>query len=235
MASRATATSPLVYARVAGFGYLTIFAFSIFANVFVLGKLIVSGDATATADNIIASETLFRLGIASWIVAYTADLIVTWALYILLQPVNRSLSLLAAWFRLVFVAIIGINTLNLFVVLQLAKDTDYAQLTLVLNAYAYGETISFVFFGFHILVLGYLIFKSDYLPRILGLLLIVAALGYIVDSFASFISSSYDDNELTFLLMVAVPAVIAEFSLNLWLLFKGVNVERWKQRALESA
>lgn len=235
MASRATGTSPLVYARVAGFGYLTIFAFGIFANVFALGKLIVSGDATATADNIIASETLFRLGIASWIVAYTADLIVTWALYILLQPVNRSLSLLAAWFRLVFVAIIGINTLNLFVVLQLAKDADYAQLTLVLNAYAYGETISFVFFGFHILVLGYLIFKSDYLPRILGLLLIVAALGYIVDSFASFISSSYDDNELTFLLMVAVPAVIAEFSLNLWLLFKGVNVERWKQRALESA
>lgn len=235
MASRATGTSPLVYARVAGFGYLMIFAFSIFANVFALGKLIVSGDATTTADNIIASETLFRLGIASWIVVYTADLIVTWALYILLQPVNRSLSLLAAWFRLVFVAIIGINTLNLFVVLQLAKDTDYAQLTLVLNAYAYGETISFVFFGFHILVLGYLIFKSDYLPRILGLLLIVAALGYIVDSFASFISSSYDDNELTFLLMVAVPAVIAEFSLNLWLLFKGVNVERWKQRALESA
>ena len=212
-----------------------IFAFSIFANVFALGKLIVSEDATTTADNIIASETLFRLGIASWIVVYTADLIVTWALYILLQPVNRSLSLLAAWFRLVFVAIIGINTLNLFVVLQLAKDTDYAQLTLVLNAYAYGETISFVFFGFHILVLGYLIFKSDYLPRILGLLLIVAALGYIVDSFASFISSSYDDNELTFLLMVAVPAVIAEFSLNLWLLFKGVNVERWKRRALESA
>lgn len=235
MASRATGTSPLVYARVAGFGYLMIFAFSIFANVFALGKLIVSEDATTTADNIIASETLFRLGIASWIVVYTADLIVTWALYILLQPVNRSLSLLAAWFRLVFVAIIGINTLNLFVVLQLAKDTDYAQLTLVLNAYAYGETISFVFFGFHILVLGYLIFKSDYLPRILGLLLIVAALGYIVDSFASFISSSYDDNELTFLLMVAVPAVIAEFSLNLWLLFKGVNIERWKQRALESA
>ena len=235
MASRATGTSPLVYARVAGFGYLMIFAFSIFANVFALGKLIVSEDATTTADNIIASETLFRLGIASWIVVYTADLIVTWALYILLQPVNRSLSLLAAWFRLVFVAIIGINTLNLFVVLQLAKDTDYAQLTLVLNAYAYGETISFVFFGFHILVLGYLIFKSDYLPRILGLLLIVAALGYIVDSFASFISSSYDDNELTFLLMVAVPAVIAEFSLNLWLLFKGVNVERWKRRALESA
>ena len=232
MASRAIETSPLMYARVAGFGYVIVFIFSPFL---VIDSLIVPGDAVTTASNVIASESLFRLGIASWIFVLSADAVVAWALYVLLRPASSSLSLLAAWFRLVFVAIFGINQLNLFIVLQLARDSDYAQVALFLDVYNYGTHISFVFFGIHILILGYLVFKSDYIPRILGVLLMVASLGYIVDSFANFLSSSYASNEVAFILIVAVPAVISELSLTLWLLFKGVNVERWKERALESA
>ncbi len=101
-----------------------------------------------------------------------------------------------------------------------------AQVMLFLSAYDYGVNISFVFFGIHILVLGYLIFKSDYIPRILGVLLIVASLGYLIDSFASFLSSNYANNEAAFVLIVAVPAVISEFSLTLWLLLKGGKVQR---------
>lgn len=231
MTSHAAETSPRFYARVAGFGYVIIF---IFTPALVLDSLIVPGDAATTVSNIMASELLFRLGIASWLFVLTADAIVAWALYVLLRPASSSLSLLAAWFRLVFVAIFGINQINLFLVLEGVRDTDYAQVALFLDAYNYGTHIGFVFFGIHILILGYLVFKSDYIPRILGVLLMVASLGYIIDSFANFLSSSYADNEVAFLLIVAIPAIIAELSLTLWLVFKGVNVERWKKRALES-
>ncbi len=94
--------------------------------------------------------------------------------------------------------------------------------------------MSFVFFGLHIFFLGYLIFKSDYIPKILGVFLIVASLGYLIDSFGNFISSSYASNERIFLLVVAVPAIISELSLTFWLLFKGVKVQQGDNRTLES-
>lgn len=231
MTDRTAETSPLIYARVAGLGYLIIFIFGILANVFG----IVPGDATTTASNIMASESLFRMGVACWLIALVADALVAWALYVLLQPVNMNLSLLAAWFRLVFVAIFGINLLNLLIAMLLIGGGDDAQAMLFLESYDYGTIIAFVFFGIHISFLGYLVVKSGFMPRILGFFLIVASVGYLTDSFASVFSSSYANNELAFWLIVAVPAVISELSLTLWLLIKGVNVERWKQRVLESA
>ena len=231
MTNNATETSPLIYARVAGFAYLFVFIFGFLANAFG----IVPGDAAKTANNIMASETLFRMGIASWLIVLVADAVVAWALYVLLVPVHRSLSLLAAWFRLVFVAIFAINLLGLFIAMQLVGGADVAQAMQFLNIYDYGVNIAFVFFGIHISILGYLVFKSEYLPRILGVLLMVASVGYLIDSFASIISSSYASNDVAFWLIVAAPAVISELSITLWLLIKGVNVDRWKQRALESA
>src|SRR5258706_7600265 len=111
-------------ARIAGFGYLMVFILGIFGNFFVFEKLIVPGDAVTTANNIIANESLFRLGIASWVIVITFDALVAWALYILLKPINKSLSLLAAWFRLVFVAIFGYSFVDYFSVLQLFSGAD---------------------------------------------------------------------------------------------------------------
>ncbi|MCH8801867.1 MAG: DUF4386 domain-containing protein [Chloroflexi bacterium] len=236
--------SPIYYARIAGFGYLIVFLFGIFANFFALEKIIEPGDAATTASNLADSELLFRIGIAGWIIVLVADAMIAWALYVLLEPANKSLSLLAAWFRLVFVAIFAVTLLYLFVVLELTKgynatvfDTGQvqAQMTLFLGGYDYGINIAFVFFGLHISVLGYLVFKSDFIPKILGVLLMVASGGYLIDSFASFLSSEYADNDVWFLIFVAAPAIIAELSLTVWLLFKGVNVELWKKRAFESA
>ena len=221
-------------ALVAGFGYLVIFIFGI--NFGVVEGFIVPGDAATTASNIMTSESLFRLGIAGLIIVLLADAVVAWALYIFLKPVSKSLSLLTAWFRLLYTAIFGITLLYLFNVLQLLSGADYltvfepnqlhAQAMLSLNAYQYGFNIGYVFFGLHIFGLGYLIFKSDYIPRILGALLIIASVGYLIDSFASVLSSNYANNEALFLLIVAVPAIIAELSLTLWLLIKGRNVEQ---------
>ena len=220
-------------ALVAGFGYLIIFVFGGFAS---FSGIVVPADAAATAANIMASESLFRMGIASWLFALTADAIVAWALYVFLKPVSKSLSLLAAWLRLVFVAVFVLNQLNLVFAWQLLSGADYftvfepdqlhAQAMLFLNAYEYGMHISFIFFGLHIFVIGYLIFKSDYIPRILGVLLIIASVGYQIDSFGNFLSSNYANNEALFIVFVAVPAVIAEFSLNLWLLIRGGKVKQ---------
>ena len=102
---------------------------------------------------------------------------------------------------------------------------------LFLNAYQYAFNIAFVLFGLHIFGLGYLIFTSDYIPRILGVLLMIASVGYLIDSFASVLSSNYASNEALFIVFIAVPAIISELSLTVWLLIKGGKVQQRDNRA----
>jgi hypothetical protein len=175
-------------ARFAGLVYLLIAIIAILANFFVLESLIVQGDAATTANNIMANELLFRSGIACFMVLVILDVLMAWALYILLKPVNKSFAILAAWFRLVFAAILGVALHNLLSVLQLLSGTDYltvfeteqlqAQAMLFLNAFNNTWLIGLTVFGLHLFVLGYLVFKSGYIPRIIGILLVVSSLGY---------------------------------------------------------
>jgi hypothetical protein len=223
-------------ARIAGLLYLTIIIAGIFAEFFVRQSLIVTGDATATARNIIASEGLFRLGIAGDLIMSMGDVALALIFYVLLKPVSNSLSLLAAFFRLAQAAILGINLLNLFLVLQLLSGADYltvfgadqlqALALLFLKGHSIGYSIGLVLFGLSLLVLGYLIFRSGYFPRILGILLIVASSGYLIDSFAGFLLPNYEAYEAIFALVVFLPAFIGELSMCLWLLLKGVNIPR---------
>jgi hypothetical protein len=215
-------------AVIAGLGYLIVFIFG-FANI-RREKLTVRGDAATTASNIVASESRFRAGTASWIVVLVADVVVAWALYVFLKPVSESLSLLTAWVRLVYVAIAAIAVVNLLSAVGLLTDADEsegfradqrnAQAMLFLRSYDFGFNVGFVFFGLHILGLGYLIVRSDYIPRVLGVLLIVASVAYLIDSFACFLSSSYGSNE-AHSLVFAIPAIISELSLTVWLLIWG--------------
>ncbi|WP_406661456.1 DUF4386 domain-containing protein [Methanolobus sp. ZRKC3] len=221
-------------AIVAGVGYLIIFITGIFSNFFVLENLIVPGDAATTANNIMASESLFRIGILSFIIMVIFDVVLAWAFYVLLKPVNKTLSLLSGWLRLVNGTIFGIALYNLFSVLQILSGAEYlkafgvdqlhAQMMVFLNAFNYTWLIGLIFFGLHLFVLGYLIFKSDYIPRILGVLLIVASLGYLIDSFANILLPNYADYEAIFALIVVVPGIIGELSLTLWLLLKGAKI-----------
>lgn len=181
-----------------------------------------------------ASESLFRFGIASDLIMIISDVALALIFYVLLKPVSNSLSLLAAFFRLAQAAILGINLLTLFFVLQLLNGADflvvfgteqlYALSMLFLNAHGIGYSIGLVFFGVHCFILGYLVFKSGYFPSILGILLLVASLGYLIDSFAKVLLSNYKTYEATFTLAVFAPAFIAELSMCLWLLFKGVKM-----------
>lgn len=225
-------------ARTAGLLYLAIIVSGIFAEFFVRSSLIVRGDAASTARNITASESLFRMGIASDLVMIVSDVALALLFYVLLKPVSKSLSLLAAFFRLAQAAVLGINLLALFFVLQLLSGAEYlkvfepsqldAMAMLFLQGHSIGYSIGLVFFGIHCFILGYLVFKSGYFPRILGILLMIASIGYLTDSFAKVLLHDYDHYEATFLLLVFAPAFIAELSMCLWLLLKGVKIPAMK-------
>ncbi len=229
--------SPQKTARVAGFLFLIIYALGVFGQLFVRESLIVPGDAATTVNNIMASESLFRLGFVSDLIRQTAIMLLPLVLYKLLKSVNKDLALLMVVFALVGVPIAMLNTLNQFAALLLLSGADYltaftadqlnAQVIFFLDLYKYGGFIS-QFLVLWLLLLGYLVFKSGFLPRILGVLLMIAGFGLLID-FATFIL--FPNFDISF----ALYTFWGEPIFALWLLIKGVNVEQWEKRALESA
>ena len=213
-------------ALVAGFGLLLMAIFAPIANFGVFETLIVPGDATATADNIMASPGLFRTGIFVFLIVAILDVVVAWALYILLKPVNKSLSLLAAWLRVVYAAIFVSALSQPLIVLQLLNGSEYlkafetnqlhVQVLLSLNAFIDEWNMGLVIFGLHLLVLGYLAFKSGYIPKILGILVIIAGLGYLIDNLGKLLSPNYN-------VTIAMFTFIGEVLLIFWLLWKGIK------------
>ena len=228
-------------AKIAGVLYLLIAVLAGFVHFYVPGKLIVSGDAGTTASNIMASQGLFRMSIGTELVILLSEIVLSVLLYVLLKPVNKTLSLVAAVSRLAMTTIHGVNLLNHFFVLLLVGGAGYltvfqpdqlnALVTLFLDSYSYGYTIGIVFFTLHTFTLAYLIFKSGYFPKILGVLFMIAALGYLIDGFSHVLIANYKTGPA----YLALPIAIAEIAFPLWLLIKGVNVEQWEKRALESA
>jgi hypothetical protein len=229
-------------ARFAGMLYLIITIAAIVAHIYVPSTIIVTGDAAATANNIRTSETLFRVGaIGGELIVLLSEIVLSVVLYVLLRPVNKTLSLLAAVSRLAMTTIHGLNLINYFVVLLLlggsagtAAAFDAGQINALvgvfLEAHSYGFTIGIVFLTLHVFALGYLIFKSGYFPKILGVLFLAAAVGYLIDSFALLLSSTYTTTPV----YLALPITLSEIAFPLWLLIKGVNIEGWKKRALTS-
>ena len=194
MTTRAAETSPLVYARVAGFLYLIVFVAALFGPIFVRSNLIVPGDAATTANNIMASESLFRAGIFSYLVIFLTEIVLSVVLYVLLKPVSKTLALVMMVFRLAMTTIHGINLLNQFFALLLLSGAGYltvfgtdqlhALVLLFLDAHEYGWSIGIVFFSVHVFLLGYLVFKSGFIPRILGVLLILASFIHLINALA---------------------------------------------------
>ena len=240
-----TTTSLRRIARFAGVLYLVIIAAGLFAEMAVRSHLIVAGDAAATADNIMASEGLFRLGFVGDLAMIMADVAIALLFYVLLRPVSNVLALMAAFFRLAQAAVLGINLLNMFLALQLLGGADYlgvlstdqsnALALMFLDAHAAGYRLALVFFGFSILILGYLLVKSDHFPRILGYGMFVASVIYVADSAAYFMLSNYADYEAAFDVLLSGPVVIAEVSLCVWLLWKGVRTQQQDTRTLTPA
>jgi hypothetical protein len=238
MTTRTAETSPLIYARLTGLLLLLLVVVGPFSQLYVPSTVIVPGDATATADNVRASGGLVSLGIVSDSLIFLTEIVLSVLLYVLFRPVSRVLSLVAAFARLAMGVIMGINLLPYFIALLLVSGAGYltvfepaqsdALALLFLNAHEGAVYIWQLFFGLHLAVLGYLIFKSGYFPWILGVLMVVAALGYLTDAYGNMLYPNYDES---FGWIVGVGAVIGELPFFLWLLIKGVNVERYNERA----
>lgn len=235
MTDRSPGMPVQAYARTCGVLYLYIIVAGIFAELFVRSRLVVPTDAAATAANIGAHETLFRLGFSGELLHLACDVGVAALLYALLRPVDRTVALLAALLRVACDVVLAVGSLAHFAALRLLGGSGFleaipagqreslALLALRLHGDAYA--ICLVFFGFACLALGLLVGRSAFLPRALGVLLGVAGGCYLVESFAHFLVPSMGAVVFQALL---VPAFVAELSLALWLLVRGVDLARWR-------
>ena len=229
------------YARIAGLLFLISIVAGGFGELYVPTVLIVSGDPTATAKNIVASDLLFRMGFASYLVEAICDIALTLILYLLLRPVGRELALLTAFFRLVGTAIFAASELFYFAPAFILGGADYLKTfspdqlnTLAyvsLRMYVYGGGLFFAFGGVGSILLGYLIFRSGYLPKILGALMALGGLGFVIRSFALALVPASASLGVILLL----PTGLAMLSLTGWLLVKGVDVPKWEARAAAAA
>jgi len=237
MTIRTVETSPQLYARIAGILYLYILVAGTFAELFVRSRLVVSGDATATAGNIMSNESLFRIGFSGELMHLACDVVVAMIFYALLRPVDRNIALLAAFMRIACDIILAVASLSHFAALKLLGDADYLKTfqpdqlhtlaLLAMKLHGDGYAISLVFFSFACLSLGYLIFRSSYLPRAIGGLLVIAGVCYLVNSFAHFLNPKFAANLFP---AIFAPIFVAELSLTLWLIVKGVSVPKWEER-----
>jgi len=178
-------------ALVAGFGLLLMTVSIILAEVVAMAGIIVEGDATASVENILAHQSRFRFGIVAYLGVVILDLVVAWAFYVFLKPAKDNLSLLAAWSRLVYTIILGMALVNLYNVFQLLGNADYlsafeapqiqTQVMLLLNAFRDTWDIGYIFFGLHLTFLGIVAYKSGFVPKVFGILLLVAGISYLID------------------------------------------------------
>ena len=239
MANRTVEASPQAYARIGGGLYLVIIVLGAFAEGYVASKLIAPGDAAATAHNIMAARGLWQLSVAGDLIIVLCAVPLLWIEYLLLRPVSKQLVLLAVLFNLVSLAVEAISKLFLLAVMPTLGNADYLKAfapqqlhvlaNLAIKSHEIAFDIALIFFGCTCLVNGYLIFKSGYLPKLIGVLMQIAGLSYLIACFAALFAPTFADLIIPAILL---PPLIGESSLCLWLLIKGVDIGKWNERMI---
>ena len=212
-------------ALIAGFAYLL--GPVTYAEFTIWPKLLVAGNIEQTVQNLVLHRGLFVAAIMCYLVEFIEDVVIAWALYVLLAPVNRAVSLLAAWFRLVYTTIALFGMLKLVTVFHLVNTPDYltlfgsgplhAQVKLLLDSYRTDWSMGLVLFAIHLILLGCLIYRSGYMPRILGILLVIDGLGWVIDSLQPYL---YPNAHLGYIFLT----FFGEVFLMLWLLIRGWKI-----------
>jgi Domain of unknown function (DUF4386) len=231
--------SPEVLARIGGALYLFIIVPGFFVEA-IRNRIVVSADAAATAANLASMESLWRIGIVVEVFELLCALGLAMIYFVLLRPVNKELNLLATFIRLVAISVQAVAVLHLAEALfplgtadslqAFTPDQLHALTRMALRAHAYGFSLALLFFGCTFLFHGYLIFRSGFLPKVLGVLIQIAGVCYMTNSLAVFLAPTLADRLFPAILL---PAFIAETSLCLWLLVKGVNGEKWRALAAQ--
>ncbi|MGZ3491205.1 MAG: DUF4386 domain-containing protein [Gemmatimonadaceae bacterium] len=225
--------SPRTKARLAGAFYLVTILAGIFAQGFISARLIVPGDAAATASNILSHDGLFRLGFAIYMIEMVCQIVMTVLIYDLLKPVNRSVSLLAAVVGLIGCGIKTFSRLFYFAPLLVLGGTHYlsvfsgeqlnAVALLFLRVNDIGAGIALVFFGIYAILKGYLVIRSTFLPRVLGWLAVLGGIGWL-----AFLSPPFGERMFS---IIAIVGIIGSLANIAWLLVVGVNEQRWREQA----
>ena len=223
--SKSIESSPQVYARIAGvIGLITLVAWSF--SGFVTSQVMIPGDAFSTASNLLNSEPLFRFGIVAGLFMQIVCIFYVVILYKILRPVNKSHARLMIIFLLLSVPIFMLNQLNQIAAIELAADQMNAQMMLFLDLHRHGEDITGIFWGLWLFPLGYLVFKSGFIPRLLGILLMIGCFGYLIRFLQAFLFPGSEAAVWTNPALVVTH--ISELCLMFWLLIKGVDVEKWQ-------
>jgi hypothetical protein len=217
-----------VAARIAGISYVAIFVLAIFGNFVVREGMVDPDSPAATVANITDSMGVFRLGMIAFLVIFLLDIAVSWALHIIFREVDHDVSLGAAWFRLVYTTLLGAALVFFFQALQLVGDANVAsaftadqvnaQTMVAVDSFNNVWLVGLAAFGVHLVIIGYLLIRSGYVSKVLGYLLIAAGVAYLLDTVAHTLLANYRDYESIFLAMVAIPSMIGEGWLGLWLL-----------------
>lgn len=225
--------SKIKVARIAGFLYLLIIGFGLIAQIFVRDSLVDYNNASITAKNIITSEFWFRFGFVSELSMLICDIGVTTILYLLLKDFSKTLSLLSTFFRLSSVIILSVIALSHYAALFFLSGAQYltvfnssqleALTLLSIKLHGSGYNISLFFFGFHLVILGYLTYGSGLFPKFLGILLLVGGICYIINSITWFLFPAFVK---TIYPAILIPCFIGELIFSIWLLIKGIRVSR---------
>jgi hypothetical protein len=223
------------YARVAGVLFLISLVAGGFGEAYVPSKLIVSGDAAATVANIRNFDFMYRLGFAGFLIESLCDVTLALILYVLLKPINRQLSLLAAFVGLIGTALFAVAELFYFapqLILggagyldSFSRDQLNAMVLLSLKFYSYAGMIFTAYYGLSWMVRAYLMFHSEYLPKFLGVLMAIGGVGFVARNFLLILAPAYASGALLMLMFPGGLALVA------WLLIKGVDVPKWEAKA----
>ncbi len=215
-------------AKIAGFLYLSMIPLGIMGLIYIPETVLVSGDILATINNIKENEMLFRWGIVSALLVQLVQIALVLSLYKLLKPVNDFYAKLMVIFALCAVPIAMLNEAAFGVVLFLIHSAEQSPLLIdaFIYLHEYGIFIAQIFWGLWLFPMGYLIYKSNYIPKFIGVLLMIGCFGYFVDSFIFFLYPEFG-------IMFSAFLFIGEVVLPLWLVFKGVDVEKYNQQVLE--
>lgn len=228
--SRSTQTPPLAVARLAGLLYLAVVPLGVFSLLYVPAQIVVPGDAAATAARLAGSESLLRLGIASDLLAGILMILVVVTLARLLRPASETATLLMVCLLLAAVPIAVLSQAFQLGALLLVNGSGYLEAFSAgqrealalwsLRMHGRGTSFAFIFWGLWLLPLAFLVYRSGFLPRVLGIVLALAGIGYVIDSFSSVLGHGTS---------IGLVTGWGEVVFLLWLLVKGVDVERWHQ------
>lgn len=190
---------------------------------YAFNSIYVANDSAMTLTNLNHSTALFRWFILSFIGVLLLDVVVSWSLYLFFKPVHASLSLLSAWMRLVYAALLGVAILNLMMVLPLLTNVPQNDVLIMnsIKSFMAMWSLGLIVFGAHLFVLGYLVLKSGFIPKFFGGLLLLAAACYFGSNIANLLMSNYEQYKKTVDMIIGLPLAVSELGLAVWLLLKG--------------